>query len=179
MASLWPSGSCSGSPVVVRESFLSFLCYFNLLLPLLLRTCIFRNLFFPPFFVLLFVSHSLMIVLLHTPLSLRPFDQSYTSPAPPKNAVSLSFPISWRPAPLLPLPPLPKWQASITVCHLAELQVDLVIVLLTVLIYFPVSNYRFLSSGLNGTEMQQQIKLRQQGKHMYIKENIKWNKAKW
>lgn len=55
MASLWPSGSCSGSPVAVRESFLSFLCYFNLRLPLLLRTCIFQNLFF--FFVLCSFIH--------------------------------------------------------------------------------------------------------------------------
>lgn len=173
MASLWPSGSCSGSPVVVREGFLSFLCYFNLRLPLLLRTCIFQNLFF---FVLCSFIH---ITFSHDCPSPHPIEfkaiwpyMAPPHPPPPKNAVSLSFPISCRPAPLLPLPPPPKWQTSITVCHLAELQVASVIVLLTVLIYFPVSNDRFLSPGLNGMEMRQQIKVRQQGKQMYIKANL-------
>lgn len=115
-----------------------------------LRTYILPQSFFFSFFVLLFISHSLMIVLLHhTPSSLRPFDESYMPP--PKNSVSLPFPISCPPALLLPLPLLPKWLASITVCHLAELQVESVIVLLMVLlrinlliflIYFQMSNPR-------------------------------------
>lgn len=44
-----------------------------------LRTYILPQSFFS-FFVLLFISHSLRIVLLHAPSSLRPFDESYMPP---------------------------------------------------------------------------------------------------
>lgn len=161
-ASLWSSGSCSGRPVVVREHFCVFpLLYFSPApTPPFSELTFFHNLFF--FFLCPFIH----ITFSHDCPSPRPIKFKAIwwvthAPPPPKNSVSLPFPISCPPALLLPLPLLPKWQASITVCHLAELQVESVIVLLVnLLIFFLfISRCQILDhkSGLNAMEMQLQL----------------------
>lgn len=73
-------GSSSGRPVVVREHFCVFpLLYLSpAITPSFSTLTFFRNLFLSLSF--LFISRSYVIVLLHAPLSLRPFDQSYLPP---------------------------------------------------------------------------------------------------